>query len=507
MNDSVAARERASVLLDRGPVDLLVIGGGIVGAGIARDAALRGMRALLVEQGDFASGTSSRSSRLLHGGLRYLAQGRIGLVREASVEKMRLSRNAPHLCQPLPFVFPVWKDADWPLWQLAIGVRFYGLLCGGNNLGSSSSHLAKRLSGMVPGLMQQGLSGGVRYFDALTNDARLVIETLRSARAAGAAVLNYTPFVSGSRSGEGWTCVVLDQLGGSQTEVRARAVANATGAWAPRLQHSRVHLRLTKGVHLVIDRSRLPVNEAIVLPEGERILFAIPWGERVILGTTDTDYEGDPAAARTDQSDIRYVLDLVNGRFPQARLTPDCVLASWAGVRPLVSPRRRKPGSPSDVSRRHEIRMAEPGWFDVTGGKLTTYRLIAEQAVDRIGRFLRMHLPPSPTARLPLTAGPYSGVLPPPIEPAVVRECCRQEWAAHLDDVLLRRTSWHFYHSNQLGTATVAARWMADELGWSREQTAQELERYCEAAEFNPLATPGAGAQGGRKACAPSSTV
>ena len=351
MSDSVPARGRASALLDRGPVDLLVIGGGIVGAGIARDAALRGMRTLLVEQNDFAAGTSSRSSRLLHGGLRYLAQGRIGLVREASVEKMRLSRNAPHLCQPLPFVFPVWKDAGWPLWQLAIGVRVYDLLCGGNNLGSSSSHLAKSLSDMVPGLMREGLSGGVCYFDALTNDARLVIDTLRSARAAGAAVSNYTPFVSGARSGEGWTCMVLDQLGGSQIEVRARAVANATGAWAPRLQHSRVHLRLTKGVHLVIDRSRLPVNEAIVLPEGERILFAIPWGERVILGTTDTDYEGDPATARTDQSDIRYVLDLVNARFPEVRLTPDCILASWAGIRPLVSPRRRKPGSPSDISR------------------------------------------------------------------------------------------------------------------------------------------------------------
>jgi glycerol-3-phosphate dehydrogenase len=496
MSDPVSACGRASALLEAGPVDLLVVGGGVVGAGIARDAALRGMRTLLVEQGDFASGTSSRSSRLLHGGLRYLAQGRIGLVREASVEKMRLSRNAPHLCQPLPFVFPIWKDTGWPLWQLAIGVRVYDLLCGGNNLGSSCSYLAKRLSGVVPGLMREGLSGGVRYFDALTNDARLVIDTLRSARDAGAAVLNYTSFVSSSRSGDGWTCVVLDQLGGHQTEVRARAVANATGAWAPRLQHSRVQLRLTKGVHLVIDRSRLPVSEAIVLPEGERILFAIPWGERVILGTTDTDYEGDPAAARTDHSDIHYILGVVNARFPEARLTPDCIIASWAGVRPLVSPRRLKQGSPSDISRRHEIRMAEPGWFDVTGGKLTAYRFIAEQAVDRIGRFLRMHLPPTQTARLPLTAGPYSGVLPPPIEQAVVQECCRHEWAVHLEDVLLRRTSWHFYHPNQLGTATAAARWMADELGWSPEQTAQELERYCQAAEFNPLATPGADAQG-----------
>lgn len=486
MNPSEISRNEQMKALANEPFDVLIIGGGIVGSGIARDAALRGLRTILVEQADFASGTSSRSSRLLHGGLRYLAQGRIGLVREASLEKMRLSKIAAHLCQPLPFLFPVWKGAGWPLWMLSIGVKVYDLLCGGNNLGKSRTYRPTELLKHLPGLRREGLKGGTSHYDALTNDARLVIDTLRSAEAAGASLRNYTSFVSGTATNGTWTCTVRDQLEGNSVEVQARAVVNAAGAWSAKIPHSTVRLRLTKGVHVVIDHARLPVSEAVVLPEGDRILFVIPWGERIILGTTDTEYQGDPAAVRTDAEDIDYILGVVNRAFPEARITVDDVIATWAGVRPLVAPRHEKEGAPSDVSRNHEIRMGEPGWFDVAGGKLTTYRLMAEQTIDQVGRHLGARLPRSRTAELPLTAGPSSGVLPPPIEQNVVVETCRQEWVVHLDDLLLRRTSWHFYHANQGEIAEKAAHWMAEVLGWNPERIELELKRYQDAADHPP---------------------
>jgi glycerol-3-phosphate dehydrogenase len=217
---------------------------------------------------------------------------------------------------------------------------------------------------------------------------------------------------------------------------------------------------------------------AVILPEGKRILFVIPWGERVILGTTDTDYQGDPGAVRTEPADLHYILGVVNGAFPAARLTLADVIATWAGVRPLIAPPREEAGAPSDISRGHVIRMPEPGWFDVAGGKLTTYRHMAEQAVDEVGRFLRLRLPRSRTAEGALARGPFSGVLPPPVSADVVAECCRREWAVHLDDVLLRRTSWHFYHPEQRQIAAAAAGWMAEHLGWDQARQAAEIERY-----------------------------
>ncbi len=461
--------------------DVLVIGGGIVGAGVARDATLRGLRTLLVERADFASGTSSRSSRLLHGGLRYLAQGRIGLVHEASLEKMRLSKLAPHLCDPLPFVYPVWKGDEWPRGLLSIGVRVYDLLCGRRNLGSSSSLSAAALAGRVGGIRTDRLTGGVRYFDALTNDARLVIDTLSSAEQAGATLLSYAAFASGDRSAGVWNCLLRDELDGGSTEVRARAVVNAAGAWAATLPHSGVRLRLTKGVHLVVDGARIPTREAIVLSEGKRILFVIPWGERLILGTTDTDYDGDPAQVHTDGADVDYILKVVNQAFPQAAISPADVIATWAGVRPLIAPATSQAGAPSDISRNHQIRMTEPGWFDVAGGKLTTYRLMAEQTVDRIGLHAKSQLPRSRTAETPLARGPYSGILPPPFQREVVAHCCRNEWAQHLDDVVLRRTSWHYYLPNHLEVAERTAAWMGEILGWSADRVRGEIVRYINA--------------------------
>jgi glycerol-3-phosphate dehydrogenase len=473
------------------PFDVLIIGGGIVGAGVARDAAMRGLRTLLVEQADFASGTSSRSSRLLHGGLRYLAQGRIGLVREASTEKVLLGRLAPHLCSPMPFVFPVWKGDQWSLWKLAAGVHVYDLLCGRRNFGRSCFVRSTRLTADVPQLRREGLKGAVRYFDAFTNDARLVIDTLRSAEGFGASLLNYAKLLSAERRGSEWHCEVRNESSGSSFEVHARAIVNAAGAWADRLPHAQVHLRLTKGVHLVIDRARLPVSEAFVLSERDRILFVIPWGERMILGTTDTDYTGDPSAVQTERADVDYILRVVNDAFPAAGLAASDVISSWAGIRPLIAPRSQKAGAPSDISRGHQITVCEPAWVDVAGGKLTTYRLMAEQTVDRVGECLGMRLQVSRTAHVPIPAPPdrISGVLPPALSRDVVRHCCHNEWAVHLDDLLMRRTSWSFYRRDQSTMAESACSWMAEELGWSAERKAAEMKRFMCLAGFQKDAT------------------
>ena len=461
------------------PFDVLVVGGGIVGSGVARDAAMRGLSVGLVEQYDFASGTSSRSSRLLHGGLRYLAQGRIGLVREASLEKQVLHRIAPHLAEPLPFLFPSYAGTPWPLWQLRIGVKLYDLLCGGRNLGRSESLGAAQVRSLAPGLRQQGLKGAVRYFDALTNDARLVIDTLRSASRHGAALWNYCRLEEAAHDGPDWRCRVRNAHDGRERELQCRTIVNAAGPWGDRLPHSRVRLRMTKGVHLVIDRARLPIPSAVVLPEGRRILFAIPWSDRVILGTTDTDYRGHIEDVVCDPSDLQYVLEVANHVFPEARLTPDDVRSTWAGLRPLVANWR---GKPSDISRAHVIRPTEPGWWDIAGGKLTTYRLMAQQMVDRLVAHLDRPASPCRTADEPLLepaeAGDCSHVAPPPVGRATVEHCCRCEWAVHLSDVMIRRTSWHHYWPEAPRMAQQVAGWMADYLGWSAEQTAAEIAAY-----------------------------
>ncbi len=476
-----APRAVLTALLTAAPLDLLVVGGGIVGASVARDAARRGLRTGLVEQADFAFGTSSRSSRLLHGGLRYLSQGRIGLVREASIEKRRLHGIAPHLAEPLAFIFPTYRGSGWPLWQLRLGVRLYDLLCNNRNLGRSGGLGRADLLSLVPGLRPERLAGAVRYYDALTNDARLVFDTLRSAGDAGALLANYTRFLRADRAGPHWRVGLQDGLGSGcavAATVEARAIVNATGPWSDLIPRSAVRLRLTKGIHLILERSRLSVPDAVVLTEGRRLLFVIPWGERVILGTTDTDYDGDPATPTCDGSDVDYLLAQANDAFPRARLQRTDVIRSWVGLRPLVED---KDGHPSDISRSHEILHPEPGWWDIAGGKLTTCRLMAEQAVDAVAEELGIAVGPCDTAErqlLPDGPPPTGGVLPPPVTEEVVRHCCRREWAVHLDDVMIRRTSWHYYHRDAGAIARRALGWMADELGWGADRVAHEWTRY-----------------------------
>src|SRR3954470_15309803 len=236
----IPSRQQSIDSITHAPVDVLIIGGGMVGSGVARDAAMRGLRTLLVDRRDFAFGTSSRSSRLLHGGLRYLAQGRVSLVREASVEKVTLHRIAPHLASPLPFIFPTRSNTEWKKWKLHIGVKLYDLLCSGRNLGKSTSLSTEEVLQALPQLNTDHLTGAVRYYDGFTNDARLVLDTLRSAAAAGAHLLNYTALRHAQRTGDTWHCTLRNTEDASDHTLLAKTIVNAAGAWAPNLPPSQV---------------------------------------------------------------------------------------------------------------------------------------------------------------------------------------------------------------------------------------------------------------------------
>ena len=483
----IRSDDRAETLkaLAQDTLDLLVIGGGIDGAGVARDAAMRGLPVGLAEQYDLAFGTSSRSSRLLHGGLRYLAQGRLGLVREASNEKKILHRIAPHLAEPLAFIFPAYNGTRWPLWQLRLGVKMYDLLCSGKNLGKSGALTRDEVLNRVPELDPDGLTGAVRYFDALTNDARLVIDTLRSAKKKGAVILNYLQFKSAVRDSGVWMCELEEKLQPRKYIVRARAILNASGPWTEQLMQSRVKLRLTKGIHIVFERRYLPIPEAVALAEGNRLLFLIPWGKRVIAGTTDTDYTGSLDDVRATADEIDYLLQAIKEYFPSVRLSRADILSTFAGLRPLISRNNR---APSAIPRAHQLRTPEPGWWDLAGGKLTTYRLMAEQAVDQIikwlagskklnGKWERCRTAEEQLLEAAESDG-ISGILPPKFDREVVKHYCLEEWAVHLEDVMLRRSGWHYYFRDAREKAEQVADWMTELLEWTAETRMAELELY-----------------------------
>jgi glycerol-3-phosphate dehydrogenase len=310
-----------------------------------------------------------------------------------------------------------------------------------------------------------------------------VLDTLRSAAKAGAKLRNYCRFINAQRAGNDasapWQCEMEDRRTNTKVKASARAVVNATGPWADGLPHSRVKLRLTKGIHLVVERDRVPVPDTVVMTEGKRILFVIPWGQRTVIGTTDTDYHDSLDHVTANAADLSYVLQITNQFFPAARLTHADVISVWAGLRPLIADPN---GKPSDISRSHQIRNPEPGWWDVAGGKLTTYRLMAEQTVDRIVAELKLDAAPCRTAKEPLlpaseVAG-LSGILPPEFNRRSVEHYCTAEWARHLDDVMVRRTSWHYYYRDARAKAERVADWMGELLGWSAEQRTGELQRY-----------------------------
>lgn len=395
---SPAVRQGNLIRLGRETFDVLVIGGGINGAGIARDAALRGLRVALIEKGDFASGTSSRSSKLIHGGLRYLEIGDFRLVREACVERDRLRRRlAPHLVKPLAFLFPVYQGDPVGLFKLELGMWAYDALAAFRNIKMHRRLSAKRVAMIEPSLRQDGLKGAKLYYDCVTDDARLTLETILSASAEGAVVANYVSVVGLLKEGGRVAgAKVQDGRTGAIEEARARVVVNATGPWVDEIRQLDdpdvpPSLRLTKGVHIVVPRERVNHRFAVVLraPRDQRILFVIPWDDRTLIGTTDTDFDGPPDSVSVEPEDVSYLLEAVNRFFPNACLRPDDIVGSFAGLRPLVAPDDDL--DPSSVSREERVLTSPSGLISLTGGKLTTFRVVAETVTDEVVRALQPH--------------------------------------------------------------------------------------------------------------------
>jgi glycerol-3-phosphate dehydrogenase len=370
--------------------DVLVVGGGITGAGIARDAALRGLAVALVEKTDFAAGTSSKSSKLVHGGLRYLEHAQFRLVFEGTNERALLMRVAPHLVRPLEFLVPSYKHDRPGLFVLDCGLWIYDALSKFSSPKLHRTVRAGRVHRLEPGLRREDLEGGILYFDCMTDDARLTLENLVDARAQQAAVLNYARVVRLLREGDRVVgAEVADALDGAANaptvRVRAKVVVNATGPWSDQIRSladDKPILSTSKGVHLVLDAKRLDVHHAVVMKEKRRVVFTIPWGDRTVIGTTDTYYEGspEPEDVYADRADADYLLGIANHYFPDAKLGVDDVLATWAGLRPLVKP-DADVASASDVSREHHI-ISRPGLVTIAGGKLTTYRRMAAEVVE-----------------------------------------------------------------------------------------------------------------------------
>lgn len=391
--------------------DLLVIGGGITGAGIARDAALRGLRVALVEARDFAAGTSSRSSRLIHGGLRYLEQGRLHLVMESLRERAVLLRLAPHLVRPLPFILPFFQGDRVPGWKARLGLSLYDLLAGRGNVRRHHTLGKRALLDIEPRLREAGLTGGALYHDAQCDDARLTLGVIRAAAGAGAKVANYTR-VTGllTEAGRAIGALLRDELSGTEGEVRARIVINAAGPWGDgirRLEDPAAPpiLRLTKGTHVVVPRARIGNRHAIIFtsPLDGRVMFVLPWEAWTYVGTTDTDWAGGPDAVAPDGRDIDYLVGSANAIFPAAALTPADVVSSWAGLRPLLA---AAPDAPASLlSREHRILRGRLGMLTIAGGKLTTFRPMARAVVDRAARELgqdaRVHRRESERSPLP----------------------------------------------------------------------------------------------------------
>jgi glycerol-3-phosphate dehydrogenase len=407
-------RRRQLEALGREEFDLLVVGGGITGCGIARDAALRGLRVALVEKDDFASGTSSRSSRLIHGGLRYLEHGFLHLVFEASSERRRLLRLAPHLVHPLEFLWPVYAGARVPQWKLAAGLTLYDALALFRNVGTHRRLSARQIASREPDLKRDGLVGGARYFDAATDDARLTLANAIGAREAGAVVVNHARVVMLLMDGATARGARIDDvLGGGRIEVRARVVVNATGPWSDELRRladaprpaNRDAVRGSKGVHVSVARDRIGNHGALTLlaPNDGRVMFVLPSGRQTIIGTTDSFTDAPPDEVRASERDVVYLLNAANAFFPAARLTREDVVSAWAGIRPLIAGGTEQT-NPGNASREHAIAETDEGVVSITGGKLTTYRVMAAEVVDvtegRLGQRATRR-PPTRTVALP----------------------------------------------------------------------------------------------------------
>jgi glycerol-3-phosphate dehydrogenase len=514
-------------------LDILIVGGGVVGAGAALDAVTRGLSTAIVEARDWASGTSSRSSKLIHGGLRYLEMLDFGLVREALHERgLLIQRIAPHLIRPVPFLYPL-THRGWERPYVGAGVLLYDTMgtAGGNARGlPHHRHMTKRRAlREAPALKKDSLTGAVQYWDAQVDDARHTMNVVRTAVAFGALAANRTRVLGFLREGERVTGArLVDLETGTTFEVRAKQVINATGVWTDETQRmadtrGQFHVRASKGVHLVVPRDRLQSTTGIILRTATSVLFVIPWGRHWIIGTTDTDWNLDLAHPAASARDIDYLLDQVNSVL-SSPLTRADVEGVYAGLRPLLSGESE---STSKLSREHVVGHPVPGLVVVAGGKYTTYRVMARDAVDEAVRGMDQSVPASCTDTIPLSGaegfdgvrnqrhrlaaesglhvvridhllGRYGSLIhdlldliaerPELAEPlpgiddyllAEVVYAVSHEGARHLDDVLARRTrasieAW----DRGVSAAPVVAELMAPLLGWDATHQATEVEHY-----------------------------
>lgn len=440
--------ESLARLRDDGPFDFLIVGGGATGLGAAVDAASRGHKVALVEAHDFAKGTSSRSTKLVHGGVRYLKQGNVSLVVEALRERGRLAKNAPHLVHDLAFVIPTYKWWDGPFY--GIGLKVYDTLAG--KLGLGPSHVLDREETLarIPTVETDGLLGGVLYHDGQFDDSRLAIDLARTAERHGGVVVNYVRAVSlVKRNGLVAGAVLRDEERGEEFEVHAKAVVNATGVFVDALRQAddkdaKPIVAVSQGVHLVLPKRFLPGDSAIMVPKTSdgRVLFAVPWHDRVVVGTTDTPMPDADIEPRALEEERAFLMEHAC-RYLHEDPTPDDVLSIFAGLRPLV--RHGDSSDTSALSRDHTILVSESGLLTVTGGKWTTYRKMGEDVVDQAEMIAGVDGKPCVTADLPIqteeadtTGEPLHPSLP--LRSSEIGHFAKNEMARTVEDVLARRS-------------------------------------------------------------------
>jgi glycerol-3-phosphate dehydrogenase len=524
-----AYRQSAWERLSQDAFDVVVIGGGVTGAGAALDAATRGLSVALVEARDFASGTSSRSSKLFHGGLRYLEQLEFGLVREALREReLMVTVLAPHLVQPVAFLYPLTHRA-WERPYVAAGLALYDTMAGRSSL-PAQKHLSRRAALRVfPGLRADALVGAVRYYDAQADDARHTLTVARTAAHYGAVVRSSTQVTGFVRESDRVVGVrVADADDGRETTVHAGVVVNCTGVWTDELQalsgaRGRFHVRASKGVHIVVSRDRIPGDAGLTLRTETSVLLVIPWKNHWLIGTTDTDWNLDLAHPAATRSDIDYLLERVNTVLVEP-LTHADIEGVYAGLRPLLAGESEET---SALSREHAVARVVPGLISIAGGKYTTYRVMAADAIDQASDDLPRRIAPSCTDRVPLLGadgyyalrnqvdslateyglhphrirsvlGRYGSLLSEVLDPgrtapsllepvpaapdyllAEIRYAVTHEGALHLEDVLTRRTRISIeYPHRGVDCADVVADLMADVLGWDDATRDTEVRSY-----------------------------
>ncbi|HJV16245.1 MAG TPA: glycerol-3-phosphate dehydrogenase/oxidase [Bacillales bacterium] len=393
--------------------DVLVIGGGITGAGIALDAKTRGMKTALVEMQDFAAGTSSRSTKLVHGGLRYLKQFEVKMVAEVGKERAIVYENGPHVTTPEWMLLPIYKGGTFGKFSTSIGLRVYDYLAAVKKSERRSMFSAKKTLAKAPLIKKTGLKGGGYYVEYRTDDARLTIEVIKAANEKGAVASNYTKVIKlNYANGKVIGALVEDQLTGEKFDIRAKLVVNAAGPWVDQIREldqskkGKV-LQLTKGVHLVIDQSKFPLKQAVYFdtPDG-RMVFAIPREGKTYVGTTDTFYDQDAANPTMTVSDRSYIINAIHYMFPEVKISEKDVESSWAGVRPLIYEEGK---NASEISRKDEIWESNSGLVTIAGGKLTGYRKMAEMIVDLLATKLGGNFPACNTKHLPISGGDVGG--------------------------------------------------------------------------------------------------